>query len=257
MGDKKPVSSGGQHAKKKLEMNGLADDANQKQTTAPPSGVTPTNNNSYNGGHGKVLEIGAAVAANQKRARAASSSSAVTPTNDTDNDPDWKFIDKATNIVFQFQENEDASSSLPYSLEVIWIHNDHEYLMANDASATGGGECSEKFVPLIEKAARKATKMTAFMVRYNNKLDRTWPYTKVSRVAEIVSRVKEGKDVTLESVDEDYFEYIVNLVPKSNTKKRKQGDDASFAGSVDFSHIDDAKKYYVLDYIGGDALDLM
>jgi len=51
------------------------------------------------------------------------------------------------------------------------------------------------------------------MVRYNNQLDRTWPYTTVSRIAEVVSEVK-GVDTALESVDADYFEYIINLIPK-------------------------------------------
>ena len=71
------------------------------------------------------------------------------------------------------------------------------------------------------EAAERATKLTSFMVRYNNQLDRTWPYTTVSRIAEVVSEVK-GMDVALESVDADYFEYIVNLIPKGFKKKKRE-----------------------------------
>ena len=67
----------------------------------------------------------------------------------------------------------------------------------------------------------RATKLTSFVVRYNNQLDRTWPYTTVSRIAEVVSEVK-GMDVALESVDADYFEYIVNLLSKGDKKKKRE-----------------------------------
>lgn len=187
------------------------------------------------------------VAAEEKKKAA----SVVTPTNDDDNDPTWKHIDEVETLVFCFQENEDTGSP---SLEVIWIKDDHEYFIANDVTVMGGGECSEKFVPLIQRAAVKAKRLTSFMVRYNNELDRTWPYTKVSRVAEVVSGVK-GMDVKLDSVDADYNEYIVNLVPRSGSKKKTNGN-ASFARDFDFSHIEMVKKYYTLDYIGG-VIDLM
>ena len=80
-----------------------------------------------------------------------------------------------------------------------------------------------------------------------------WPYPKVSRIAEVVSNTR-GDDVSLESVDSDYFEYIVNLIPSTTDKKRKSSD---FVGNVDFSGIDLAKKYHVLDYIGGNAMELL
>ena len=66
-------------------------------------------------------------------------------------------------------------------------------------------------------------KLTSFMVRYNNQLDRTWPYTKVSRIAEVVSSAVNGMDVALESIDADYyFEYIVNLIPMGDKKKKRE-----------------------------------
>ena len=145
---------------------------------------------------------------------------------DDDDDDDWKFINLAENIVFQFSEENG------YELEVVWIHNDHEYFIQRVNSGIGRGtEVSESFLPLIRDAAAKATKMKAFMVRYNNELDRTWPYPKVSRIAEMVSNTR-GVDVSLESVDSDYFEYIVNLIPSTKDKKRKSSD---FVGNVDFS----------------------
>ena len=117
-------------------------------------------------------------------------------------------------------------------MEVVWIHSDHEYFIQRVNSGIGrGAEVSESFIPLIRDAAAKATKMKAFMVRYNNELDRTWPYPKVSRIAEVVSNTR-GVDVSLESVDSDYFEYIVNLIPSTTDKKRKSSD---FIGNVDFS----------------------
>ena len=138
---------------------------------------------------------------------------------------------------------------------MIWIHDDQEIFFANDADADNG-ECGEKFVPLIERAARKAKRLTKFMVRYNNQLDRTWPYTRVSRIAEVVS-VAKGMDPRLASVDADYFEYIVDLVPRRSEGNGEENGSGSFASTVDFSHIDLAKKYFVLDYIGGDAMALM
>ena len=76
-------------------------------------------------------------------------------------------------------------------------------------------------------------KLTSFMVRYNNQLDRTWPYTKVSRIAEVVSEIK-GMDVALESVDADYVEYIVNLIPMGDKKKKREL--GGLASSLIFSH---------------------
>ena len=143
-----------------------------------------------------------------------------------DDDDDWKYIDQVENVVFCFSEENG------YELEVVWIHNNHEYFIQRVNSGIGRGtEVSESFLPLIKDAAAKATKMKAFMVRYNNELDRTWPYPKVSRIAEVVSNTK-GVDVSLESVDSDCFEYIVNLIPSTTDKKRKSSD---FVGSVDFS----------------------
>jgi len=165
-----------------------------------------------------------------------------------DDDDDWKYIDQVENVVFCFSEENG------YELEVVWTHNDHEYFIQRVNSGIGRGtEVSESFLPLIKDAAAKATKMKAFMVRYNNELDRTWPYPKVSRIAEVVSNTR-GVDVSLESVDSDYFEYIINLVPITTDKKRKSSD---FVGNVDFSGIDLAKKYHVLDYIGGNAMELL
>jgi len=139
-------------------------------------------------------------------------------TKDDDDNDDWKYIDQVENVVFCFSEER--------------IHNDHEYFIQRVNSGIGRGtEVSESFLPLIRDAAAKATKMKAFMVRYNNKLDRTWPYPKVSRIAEVVSNTR-GVDVSLESVDSDYFEYIVNLIPSATDKKRKSSD---FIGNVDFS----------------------
>ena len=175
----------------------------------------------------------------------------VSPTNDENNN-NWKFIDQVENIVFQFDESDGGG----YALEVIWIHDDHEYFFQQVAH-NGMQDISEKFIPLIQQASTRAKKMKAFMVRYNNELDRTWPYTKVATIAEIVSSTT-GMDVVLDSVDDDYFEYIVNLVPKTtsgDSKKRKSS--GGFAGSIDFSHINETKKYYVLDYIGGNAMDLL
>jgi len=144
-----------------------------------------------------------------------------------DDDDDWKYIDQVENIVFCFSEENGYEK-----LEVVWIHNDHEYFIQRVNSGIGRGtEVSESFLPLIRDAAAKATKMKAFMVRYNNELDRTWPYPKVSRIAEVVSNIR-GVDVSLESVDSDYFEYIVNLIPSTTDKKRKSSD---FVGNVDFS----------------------
>ena len=150
----------------------------------------------------------------------------VTPTNDENNN-DWKFVDLAENIVFQFDESDGGG----YALEVIWIYNDHEYFIEQVAN-DGMQSVSEKFAPLIQKTCTKAKKMKAFMVRYNNKLDRTWPYTKVATIAEIVSSVT-GMDVVLDSVDDDYFEYIVNLVPKTNSGDSKERmSSGGFAGST-------------------------
>jgi len=165
-----------------------------------------------------------------------------------DDDDDWKYIDQVENVVFCFSEENG------YELEVVWIHNYHEYFIQRVNSGIGRGtEVSESFLPLIRDAAAKATKMKAFMVRYNNELDRTWPYPKVSRIAEVVSNTR-GEDVSLESVDSDYFEYIVNLLPSTTDKKRKSSD---FVGNVDFSGIELAQKYHVLDYIGGNATELL
>jgi hypothetical protein len=117
-------------------------------------GVTPTTSEDSKGEGGNEMEVGGS----PKTVSAASSFVAPNPVNDDVADDDagnWEYIDRAENVVFQFQENEDPTSHLPYTLEVIWIHEDCEYFIFNDASAIGGGEeCAEKFVPLIEREGR-------------------------------------------------------------------------------------------------------
>ena len=218
--------AGGSSAKKKMD-----------DMKPPAKGITPKeiNTNSNSDTSKPTTDINN----NTKQVELGNELKSVTK---DDDDDDWKY----NVVVFCFSEEN--------ILEVVWIHNDHEYFIQRVNSGIGRGtEVSESFLPLIKDAAAKATKMKAFMVRYNNELDRTWPYPKVSRIAEVVSNIR-GMDVSLESVDSEYFEYIVNLIPSSTDKKRKSSD---FVGNVDFSGIDLARKYHVLDYIGGNAMELL
>mmetsp|Transcript_17561 Transcript_17561/g.24911 ORF Transcript_17561/g.24911 Transcript_17561/m.24911 type:complete len:259 (+) Transcript_17561:120-896(+) len=117
----------------------------------------------------------------------AKAAKAVTPTT-AEEDPGWIYIDTVDTLVFLFKESD---GPLPYTLEVVWVvEGKGEYFIQQSFQSFTGRGIAEQFIPLIQDAAKKATKLKDFMVRYNNGQDRTWPYTRVSDIAKAVASVK-------------------------------------------------------------------
>ena len=176
---------------------------------------------------------------------------AVTPTT-AEEDPDWKYIDTVDTLVFLFKENQ--GSHIPYTLEVIWVVEDKEYFIQQSFNSFNG-RCAEQFIPLIQDTAKKATKLKDFMVRYNNGRDRTWPYTRVSDIAQVVASVKNC-EAALDSIDSGYREFIVNLNEVGEHDGGKIGDVKSFVGKVDLTQMTHPlERYMMLDYIGNGAVE--
>lgn len=171
----------------------------------------------------------------------------------TEEDPDWKYIDTVETLVFQFQEND---SHIPYTLEVIWVvEGKGEYFIQQSFNSFTGRGVAEQFIPLIQDAAKKATKLKDFMVRYNNGRDRTWPYTRVSDIAKAVASVKNCEAV-LDSIDSGYREFIVNLNEVGEHDGGKVGDIKSFVGKADLSQMTHPLEIYMmLDYLGNGAVE--
>ena len=166
---------------------------------------------------------------------------------------DWDGIEDVSSLLFRFRANDNPASALPHTLDVVWANGVQERSVALSVSASGGGECSEKFVPLLRMAAWKATRLTSFRVRYENDAEWAFAYTKVARVAEVVSKFR-GREVKLAGGDGERFEYLVELGDELKEEEGKDGKakgvGASFVKDVNLSSLGADRQKRVLGYIG-------